>query len=125
MVHQQENSDSKLQFIRGFAVQDGNIQFNSGAFNRIDLNFKDSKYRALSSSEQKFLVFCLNQYWKHNKKTSFCFDEFLEQGQRSGVIMMKHAAKKDAIKPEKKQFQTWSLDIKWIHMYQWNQINLN
>ena len=53
-VHMQENSDSKLKFIRGFGVYGGKnnndckFEFKSGAFNRINLNFKDKKYHQVN-----------------------------------------------------------------------------
>ena len=106
-IHTQDNCHSKLQLIRGFAVKGGGknnndckIEVKSGAFSWIDLNFKDKRYRKLSPTQEKFLSFCLNQYWKQNNKTSFCFDEFLRQHQTPICRASKQAfVKTDAIKP--------------------------
>ena len=100
-----------MQFIRGFAVKGGGknnndckIEVKSGAFSWIDLNFKDKRYRKLSPTQEKFLSFCLNQYWKQNTKTMFCFDEFLQQHQTPICPVSKQPfVKTDAIKPEGKR----------------------
>ena len=107
-VHQLStvHSIAKLRFIRGFSVygnkdgQHGKFEFKSGAFNQIDLPFKDKQYRHLSSAEENFISFCLNQYWNQfnkvlnrSRQTIFYFDEFLKSQlhqQRSSMIIQEN-----------------------------------
>ena len=54
-----------LSFIRGFSVYATNcdtdnnfqIEYKSGAFNWIDLKYKDEKYRQLAKCEQLFIKY--------------------------------------------------------------------